>query len=171
MSDEQRTAQGQVWSDDDIDKVTLHDLRGDGLITFFQAKRLMRQVRDEYEAEIAQLRARLAATQNGIDRIMGYNTTHLDGLNEVQLERYAQLSPPEMFRQLLDREAQLAASWEPVPDGVYMEGALLVKRVHSKGIVTVATRAMRADGTGYWSGSSLPTDMDIMRRKPSEVTP
>lgn len=61
-------------------------------------------IRDDLQRRIVELEAH-------VNSIFGDN---LDDLTENQLERYAQLSPPEMFRAMLKLEAQLARTYVPV---------------------------------------------------------
>lgn len=77
------------------------------------ARRTIAELRLENERLAAELCQKVAS----IDAILGIGTRHLDGLTETELERYSQLSPPEMFKRLLAREAELteARAWEPVP--------------------------------------------------------
>lgn len=68
------------------------------------------------EALTAQLATAKQEKEEYARKIMGIGTPYLDGLSETELERYSQLSPPEMFQSMRRLEAQLAAvdKWEVV---------------------------------------------------------
>lgn len=119
----------------------------------------MTEVRDDMQtqlaaahAEVERLRAERDKAQQFADEVMGIGTPYLDGLTETQLERYAQLSPPEMFRLyekacselelekekhaayvkevteiVLGQQREIAelrrGQWQPVEDGQYRDGA------------------------------------------------
>jgi hypothetical protein len=126
----------------------------------------MRWMRDELTEIIQQQAAEIERLRAKNDELMGIGTPYLDGLTEAELERYAQLSPPEMFRHMLnaqaenerlraelaEKEAEAAywnkhcadmtmehhelelriaelaekGRWEPLPDGLYLDGALAI---------------------------------------------
>lgn len=54
-----------LWSDARIDKVAIDALGSYGTFTFFDTKKLMRDVRDDMQARIDELEAQLAQAQVG----------------------------------------------------------------------------------------------------------
>lgn len=65
----QAQAGAQEWSDERIDKVALDALGDYGTMTFFSAKKIMRQVRDDMATTIATQAAQLAQVQADNERL------------------------------------------------------------------------------------------------------
>lgn len=115
MTDNHSPALGHVtplWSDAKIDEL-VYDTFGVQFThddwVFEEAIKIAVSLRDAWAQDRAALQQRLAEANARSDAMLGIGTPHLDGLTETELERYSQLSPPEMFRALLRTEAQLDA--------------------------------------------------------------
>lgn len=92
-----------LWSDERIDKVAINALGSYGTFTFFDTKKLMRDVRDQYEAERTQLQARIAELEA---------QAIADGWNIADTDRRYHESMEE--NEQLEQQLAQAGQWEPL---------------------------------------------------------
>ena len=132
-----------LWSDDEINWQV--DLSAASSEDAYRTKRMVRKVRDELQARITELEAQLSNQYQRIER----------------------------FVELVDQlEAQLAQTWEPLPDGQYER-----PNWNHKGTITLSVFANGAELETWHSDDkyqvdeiSLPDNIRLCRLVTQEPT-